>query len=216
MLLAACPNEEFVRNSSIAIALGAVVVFSSHHPTRYKAMALLPFSKRWPLMSCALQLACCCQRCAASTAAKTAERLDMGILDWIHNAEGGYFNPKQELRTIDSTQSALGVFAVEDIEEGEVLMTVPWDLIIQSDDKDEEGLMCCGTVAAVLREMKLGEKSKYHPYPEYLKAQPDNDLPSNWSEKGKDLLYAIIGVPQGNDPRTSDFDSIPPEEPVEW
>ena len=42
------------------------------------------------------------------------------------------------------------------------------------------------------------------------------DLPSNWSEKGKDLLYEIVGVPQGQDPRTSDFDSIPPEEPVEW
>lgn len=143
--------------------------------------------------------------------------LDMGVLEWIHNAEGGYFNPKQELRKIEnSTQSPLGVFAVEDIEEGELLMQVPWDLIIKSNDHEEEGQMCCGTVEAVLKEMKLGEDSKFHPYPMYLRSQPDDDLPSNWSEKGKDLLYEIVGVPQGNDPRTVDFDSIPPEEPIEW
>ncbi|KAL3933939.1 MAG: hypothetical protein SGBAC_010183 [Bacillariaceae sp.] len=146
----------------------------------------------------------------------TPSSLDMGVTDWIHNAEGGFFSPKQELRKTDnSTQSAIGVFAVEDIAEGEVLMTVPWELIIKS-PKKEEGQMCCGTVDAVWKEMKKGENSKYHPYPAYLKSQPDDDLPSNWNEKAKDLLYEIIGVPQGNDPRTSDFDSIPPEEPIEW
>jgi len=147
----------------------------------------------------------------------SASQLDMGILEWIDNAEGGYFNPKQQLQKIEnSTQSPIGVFAVEDIAEGELLLQVPWDYIIKSHDKKEEGQMCCGTVAAVLKEMKLGDKSKYHPYPEYLKSQPEDFLPSNWSEKGKDLLYEIVGLPSGNDPRTADFDSIPPEEPIEW
>lgn len=148
-----------------------------------------------------------------------ADNIDLGnqVLEWINAAEGGYFNPKQELRTLEnSTQSRLGIFAVEDIEEGEVLMTVPWDLIIKSKDPQEEGQLCCGTAEAVLKEMKMGEKSQYHPYSTYLKSQPIDDLPSNWSEQGKDLLYEIVGVPQGRDPRTSDFDSIPPEEPIEW
>ncbi|CAJ1959647.1 unnamed protein product [Cylindrotheca closterium] len=184
-------------------------------------MSLLSLTTRWPLMLSALfwAVSFCPQSIHAATIMDTDSNLEMAVsvLDWIHNAEGGYFNPKQALqKTENSTQSPVGVFAVEDIEEGEVLMTVPWELIIKSHDKNEEGQMCCGTVAAVLKEMKLGEKSKYHPYPAYLKSQPDNDLPSNWSEKAKDLLYEIVGVPQGNDPRTSDFDSIPPEEPIEW
>lgn len=162
-----------------------------------------------------------CHASASSAAAGSgvpATLTAQQVLDWIDNAANGYFNPKQELRFLEnSTQSSVGIFAKEDIAKDEILLEVPWDLTIKSKDQTEEGQMCCGTVQAVLEEMQLGKESKYHPYSTYLQEQSfDELLPSSWSQKGKDLLYTIIGHPHGSDPRTVDFDTIPPEEPVEW
>eukprot|EP00980_Cylindrotheca_fusiformis_P031087 scaffold25809_cov122-Cylindrotheca_fusiformis.AAC.1 len=82
------------------------------------------------------------------------------VLDWIQQAEGGFFNPKQELRVLEnSTQSSLGIFAKEDIAKDEILLEVPWALIIKSKDLTEDGQMCCGTVQAVLEEMRLDTES---------------------------------------------------------
>lgn len=172
---------------------------------------------RWQMSLLALQIALTFTRAPVNgESIISPPALELGVLEWIHNAEGGYFNPKQELRRIEgSTQSSAGIFAAETIEKGEVLMQVPSDLIIKS-HLEEEGQMCCGTVEAVLKEMKLGEESKYHPYVMYLRSQPHDDLPSAWSEKGKELLYEIVGEERGKDPRTSGFDCIPPEEPIEW
>ena len=52
---------------------------------------------------------------------------DFGIFDWIHNAPGGYVNPKQEYRyeNPNDPKSRKGIFAKETIKEGEVLMSVP-------------------------------------------------------------------------------------------
>ena len=72
--------------------------------------------------------------------------LDYGnkVLNWIHNSDGGYYNPKQELRRdndsdSDDGENMLGIFATSDIEKGELLLRVPWDLMIKSDDPNEEG-----------------------------------------------------------------------------
>jgi hypothetical protein len=154
---------------------------------------------------------------STTTTTTTTTTTAQKVLEWIDNADEGYFNPKQTLQELEnSTQSSVGIFANEDIEEGELLLQVPWELIIQSKDPTEEGQMCCGTVQAVLNEMKLAKESKYYPYSLYLQLQDDDELPSAWSDKGKQLLYEIIGQPHGNDPRTVDFDCIPPEEPIEW
>ena len=157
--------------------------------------------------------------------------LDYGnkVLNWIHNSDGGYYNPKQELRRdndsdSDDGENMLGIFATSDIEKGELLLRVPWDLMIKSDDPNEEGQMCCGTVEAVAREMKLGPSSKFAPYTNYLNIQKQYHsedgisglLPSDWSQEGKRLLYDIVGKQDGPDPRTAGFNGIPPDEPIEW
>ena len=87
---------------------------------------------------------------------------DFGILQWIHKYDGGYFSPKQEFRYEISgdTSSPAGIFAKKKIEAGEVLATIPWDLIVKSDDPSEEGQMCCGTVRSVARLMQEGENSE--------------------------------------------------------
>jgi hypothetical protein len=134
--------------------------------------------------------------------------LNFGIFDWIHNSEGGFYNPKQEFRRDEKTGLA-GVFAKERIEKNEVLLTVPWDLILKSDDWEEEGQMCCGTVASVAREMRLGDESKFAPYANYLNSQSIDQLPSAWTPAGQELLRTIVGG-EVEEPK------IPPTEPTEW
>ena len=56
-----------------------------------------------------------------------ADSLDEELLKWLRS-KGGYFNPKQELR--HGEDGVFGVFAVEDIEEEEVLASIPWDCVI--------------------------------------------------------------------------------------
>jgi len=135
---------------------------------------------------------------------------DLGkkVLEWIHQAEGGYVHPNQEFR-VDPESGVTGLFATKMIPKGTVLCQVPWDLIIKSDDPDEEGQMCCGTVKALAREMKKGKKSIYAPYINYLNAQSDENVPSVWSAEGQKLLRELTGGTVKNP-------KIPPQEPTEW
>ena len=135
--------------------------------------------------------------------------LNFGIFDWIHNSEGGFYSPKQTFRRDEKTGLAAGVFAKERIEKNEVLLTVPWDLILRSDNPEEEGQMFCGTVAAVAREMRLGDESKFAPYANYLNSQGNDQLPSSWTPAGQELLRSIVGG-EVEEPE------IPPTEPTEW
>ena len=153
----------------------------------------------------------------ALAANEEQDKIELGskVLAWIHKAEFGYFNPKQELRKDGENENMIGIFAKERIEKGELLLQVPFDLMIKSDYPNEEGQMCCGTVKAVAREMKLGSKSIVAPYANYLNEESKGQLPSAWSQAGKDLLYEIVGKSDGNDPRDTD-NNIFPVEPVEW
>ena len=137
---------------------------------------------------------------------------DFGILEWIHNSEGGHYNPKQDFRyeIPGDPNSVAGIFANQRINEGEVLCEVPWDKLLKGDDPEEEGQLCCGTGTAAAREMRKGEKSEnYAPYAMYLNAQDYHQLPSAWSDQGKKLLQQIVG---GSVKETI----IPPDEPTEW
>jgi hypothetical protein len=168
-----------------------------------------------PLQSITMRLLFLASSLLASTAtASKAESqsqsapLNFGIFDWIHNSEGGFFNHKQEFRRDEKTGLA-GVFAKERIEKNEGLVTVPWDLLLKSDDPEEEGQMCCGTVIALAREMRLGDESKLARYANYLNSQDDGQLPSEWTPAGQELLRSIVGG-------EVDEPEIPPAEPTEW
>lgn len=145
--------------------------------------------------------------CIAQEAETSVIDHGIRVLEWIHNSSGGYVHPDQEYR-LDSETGITGMFATKFIPKGEILLQVPWSIVLRSDDPKEEGQMCCGTVKAVAREMKKGNSSKYAPYANYLKAQP-SELPSAWSEKGQELLQALVGG-------TVRKPEIPPEEPTEW
>jgi hypothetical protein len=122
--------------------------------------------------------------------------LDKGVLSWIHNTEAGFYSPKQQFRheDPDDPSSLAGIFAKERIERGELLCRVPWEYLVQSRTRTQvEEQLSCSTVRELARQMKLGKKSKFAPYVEYLKEQPDNQLPSAWSEEGKALLLEVLG-----------------------
>jgi hypothetical protein len=125
--------------------------------------------------------------------AASRQEFDHGLIEWLV-AKGGYFNPKQEIRPelTNNQTSRLGIFSAELIEEGEVLSSIPWDIIIG--EEEEEGLrISCNTVQSLTREIKLGEESKYAPYISHLLAQKKDQLPSSWSEGGKDLFVEVLG-----------------------
>jgi hypothetical protein len=147
--------------------------------------------------------------------------LDHGIFDWVRSAPGGVYHPAQTFRT-DPATGITGVFATEDIPEDTVLVSVPWSHVIISDDPTEEGQLCCGLVDRLKREWKLGKKSQFAPYIEYLKKgyteKSNTQLPTTWSKRGQALLEAIVGTrPSTDDPMTNVNQTIlPPENPFRW
>lgn len=140
--------------------------------------------------------------------------VDHGLVAWLNSLEGGYFNPKQEIRreNPEDPKSIVGIFAKERIEEGELLNQVPWLGIINQDAFEfvQTGDLQCGIVKSTAHEMKLGEKSQFAPYVSYLSKQREGQLPSAWSEAGQDLLLDLVWVDGEEKPR------LPPHWPVSW
>ena len=128
------------------------------------------------------------------------------MVEWV-TGKGGVFNPKQEYRRVDPTDpnSPFGIFARERIEMGQVLYSVPWKCIIHGKPGRYTDGLHCGTVRVLIEELKKGNSSKYAPYVNYLLSQPHGQVPSAWSDVGKDLLEEISG-----------YDQLPPSEPVLW
>jgi uncharacterized protein YuzE len=130
---------------------------------------------------------------------------DQDIVEWVR-LRGGYWNPKQELR--HDEEGLFGVFAAKTIEEGEVLASLPWDVIIASPSYRFRN---CDLVQLLANEMK-NDDSDFGPYTASLREtvkHQTNLLPGNWSPEGKALLNLVI-----------DNGTLPPEdvymEKFEW
>jgi hypothetical protein len=132
------------------------------------------------------------------------------IFDWVSTSPSGYITPKIEIRrdVPGYPNRFIGGYAKEPIESGEPIVRVPWDLIITSDDpNEEEQQFSCGTVRSLAKELQLGRSSKYAPYVVYLNGEADAKIPSAWSEDGQELLMEVLrgaGEP------------IPPRDPIGW
>jgi len=103
------------------------------------------------------------------------------LLDWLRE-NGAYVSPKVAVGHVDpdDPNSPRGVFAIDDMDEGETVCVIPWDLMIMPDvvsdpmvDDD------CGTIHALYDAMSEGGKT---PYAKYLLDQPVDYLPSFWSQ----------------------------------
>ena len=137
------------------------------------------------------------------------------LMEWFEQ-QANVFNHKQHVRRENpgDPSSAIGVFAAEDISEGEILFSLPWDAMINDQrpagtndsDAPDEGAIECNTVRNLIDEMKLGNESKYSPYVEYLMNQRPGQLPSAWSTEGKSLLFEVLGG----------TNTLPPKHPYQW
>jgi hypothetical protein len=143
---------------------------------------------------------------------------DHGLVEWLRSQKGGFFNRKQVIRheIPGDLASRLGIFAMERIEEGEIIAQVPWEIIIQEEDVEDEDnedglgeqVLSCSTVRKLAREMKLGAKSAYAPYVQYLQSLERGQLPSSWSDQGKKLFLDVWGGEDNQELIMESFDYL--------
>ena len=128
------------------------------------------------------------------------------LIDWVRS-KGGFVSSKIEFRGVDESDpsSYTGMFATEDIPAGRTILSIPPETFITpGHDVYEDDHPNCDTVAKLAREMKLGNASAYAPYTTYLLSQEDGQLPSDWSDEGKEMLSEVIG------------EHLPPKDPADW
>ena len=132
--------------------------------------------------------------------------LQINVLEWVR-ANGGYFHPSQEFRRADPNDpsSHFGVFATDRIEQGEILVNVPWKCIVTAGTDTFDSEIYCDTTNLLIGELHKGDESFYGPYVKYLLSAPPVHLPSTWSQQGKDLFRAIIGKKK-----------LPPKRATNW
>ena len=128
-----------------------------------------------------------------------ARHLDHGVLEWIASQPGVYYNPKQYM---DEREGLVGIFATAPIAKGELLCRIPWEWTFHGEIL-ESSQLSCSLVKHLQRHFQLGESSKYAPYIQYLKNQPNHQLVSAWSKAGQDLILRILGQTreENNDPQ---------------
>eukprot|EP00588_Corethron_pennatum_P034325 CAMPEP_0194345924 /NCGR_PEP_ID=MMETSP0171-20130528/105130_1 /TAXON_ID=218684 /ORGANISM="Corethron pennatum, Strain L29A3" /LENGTH=1502 /DNA_ID=CAMNT_0039112979 /DNA_START=45 /DNA_END=4552 /DNA_ORIENTATION=+ len=137
------------------------------------------------------------------------------LIEWL-NSSGGYANPKLEIRRADPDDptSHFGMYTKEKITKKELILDIPQHVIMRGgeDDEDsqddEEGSFECGTARRLIKELRLGDDSEYGPFVNYLLEQPYGQLPSGWSDEGKELLTQLL--------ENHTTDPIPPDEPTLW
>jgi len=141
------------------------------------------------------------------------------MVDWLRS-RGGSFSSKLEIRRTNPADptSHFAMFSSEDIRPREVLIQVPRDLLISPDEEvEEKSQLQCETINILLIEMRKvmdGKESAHGPYVKYLLSQPMGQLPSTWSQSGKDLLTDILGKSEEDDEEISTI--LPPHSPVGW
>ena len=114
--------------------------------------------------------------------------LQLNVIDWVVE-NGGYFNPKQEIRRI-FPGGPFGIFATSRIEKGELIASVPWKCVMTAGTDDFETFVHCGTTQFIIDEMHKGDASFFAPYTAYLLSAPPVNIPSMWSDDAKNLLKA--------------------------
>lgn len=192
------------------------------HDMNYSKMRNFLPSRSYAFQSFILHATCLLISPAFSAAeADAAQQLPQhapevrALMEWFEQ-EANSFNRKQRVRREfpDDPTSAIGVFAAEDISEGEILFSLPWNAMINDQrtagakgaDAPDEGAIECNTVRNLIDEMKLDDESKYAPYVKYLMNQRAGQLPSAWSKEGKALLFEVLGG----------VNTLPPKHPYHW
>jgi hypothetical protein len=133
------------------------------------------------------------QTCMAtfSVNEKTDDDLSPHLIEWLR-ANGAMMSDKVEVRNVipGDPMSPRGVFALNTLEEGEVICSIPWDLIVKPEEDPKTDDWACGTVDAAVKAMS---NESITPYGKYLLEQPQGYLPAFWSTEGQALLSEMLG-----------------------
>jgi hypothetical protein len=182
-----------------------ILTLFAHSHTTTAALCLsidnnTDLTMRWFLRSALLLLALSATTVAASKVGDNARDQQLqDIIYWVRS-EGGFFNNKLEIRRADPADptSYYGIFAKETIQLNERIMTIESSSMMRHelgsyfDDKEESFQVLCGLTQRLLKELRLGVKSMYAPYINYILGEEYGQIPATWSETGKAMLREII------------------------
>eukprot|EP00978_Attheya_sp_CCMP212_P047318 scaffold421305_cov50-Attheya_sp.AAC.1 len=117
------------------------------------------------------------------------------LIEWIRSHKDGIVSEKLEIRRADPKDAASGhaIFIKESVKKGELLYSIPWDLIITPDDGSKD---TCATTRTLIREAKKGKDSSFYSYLRVFEQWDPYKAPliEDWTEPGKDLLETITGT----------------------
>ena len=119
--------------------------------------------------------------------------LQHSLFGWVEQ-NGGYIHPSLELSTGPNPDLNIrGLFSTTSIPEGEVLVSLPQDVLLCAfpDDTAHWGDESqCHLIYKLAEELKKGEASRYWPY---LSSMEDHevDLPAVWSHEERQLLSGL-------------------------
>eukprot|EP00934_Nitzschia_sp_Nitz4_P005658 Nitzschia sp. Nitz4//scaffold164_size50480//28561//32565//NITZ4_007005-RA/size50480-augustus-gene-0.47-mRNA-1//1//CDS//3329538083//5648//frame0 len=202
---------------------GNSIMWGATPKTRGASSASPPFrnryrsTKRHPLQTPS-RFSCIMQLCtiilviwipAVSCVHLQHDNTELVLLEWIHTLPGGWVHDAQEIRKSRvGVRGNTGMIAKSSIAVGTPLIEVPASHVIRNSKPG--GLLDCKLARLLAKELSLGSRSKFGPFVQHaLHHASNHNIPSNWSDKGKELLQEIIG-------RLSIETEIPPIEPVEW
>jgi len=122
----------------------------------------------------------CVLGCTALPQASSCPEPQQSLVEWL-SSNGGFISPR--LR-IDSGQLGRGLFATEDIEISEVLVSLPSEVIIL------DGRSPCLAIKRLRNELQKGPCSFYWPYLKSLH-EIEISLPAVWSLEDLALLDGL-------------------------
>jgi len=134
------------------------------------------------------------------------DALSSDLLEWIR-ANGGYINEKLVVRHLvpDDPSSPRGVFATEDMADGEIVCKIPPNLVVKSDEVREDEMEYCNAIEAIANDM-TGDNIT--PYGRYLLSQPEGYTALFWSQAGKNLLERMLRSTRPH--QYTAYDELPP------
>eukprot|EP00985_Skeletonema_marinoi_P015884 scaffold8346_cov146-Skeletonema_marinoi.AAC.1 len=139
------------------------------------------------------------------------------LIDWI-KSNGGFIHPNTRIG-LDPTGQYRGVFVKsaggedggtpDGIEKDTIICEISWELIISPPNYHYNDLDTnCDALHGFYHQLQLGDESKYAPYINYLKNQPDGRIPSEWSAVGKNLLRKILNQDRNVGLRLPPYDAL--------
>ena len=139
------------------------------------------------------------------------------LIDWI-KSNGGFIHPNTRIG-LDPTGKYRGVFVKsvggedggtpDGIEKDTIICEIPWELIISPPNYHYNDLDTnCDALHGFYHQLQLGDESKYAPYINNLKNQPDGRIPSEWSAVGKNLLRKILNQDRNVGLRLPPYDAL--------